>query len=509
MLECCAVRERFDAAHRAAAVGICRSVAASFSSLVIFVMMDSSDDSNHIYTPSNNLASEDTHESQGHAPPASLLICHAVAGRLSLSNESHDELLFDGSVPIPIAAALISLAGNEFKTREAIAALQGDLAGIKHDVADLLAGAKYVLLDPSRISYSNDAIIADLNKYLKKHAQNNSFTAFFANENSSFRKVMNAGARQQISYAKTTLKNLWISTTIDESTAISTSEATALVTKTMVGTSDAVGTKDTARMLIVRRFLRERQERLQNAKPKKVAAIASNNKRRRRDNFDTATLDPPVVDEEEDEADEVKALWSDLDSWLREKAEGLYENDAKKKKTHASSVENFAEAQPRGWGKTFKEEKWAKFYEECVANELVLFPHDSIPLIPRQQSQPQSNIAGLSGPTPSTPASRTMSSFNWDSAVTPVVPPTSRSLTPLATLSNGIFTTPSSGSSNATMHYLHHGTIPTTQAYSLPRPSSVQDIFGASQRNGQTPAPGRPPSGFANLLHPGSNGLSD
>ncbi|KAJ3826657.1 hypothetical protein F5880DRAFT_1543347, partial [Lentinula raphanica] len=270
--------------------------------------MDSGGDTSHDYTPSNDFLSDNITERQRHAPPTSLLISHAVAGRLSLSNESHDELvdfsqLFDESVPIPIAAALISLAGNEFKTREAIAALQEDLIGIKNDVvkitqnmekhttlsstqkADLLAGAKYVLLDPTRISYSNDAIVADLHKYLKKHAQNNAFTAFFANENSSFRKVMNAGARQQISYAKTTLKNLWISTTIDESTAVGATEATALVAKTMVGTSDAVGTKDTARMLIVRRFLREREERLRNAKPKKAITIAPNNKRRRRDNF--------------------------------------------------------------------------------------------------------------------------------------------------------------------------------------------------------------------------------
>lgn len=88
--------------------------------------------------------------------------------------------------------------------------------------ADLRAAAKYVILDPTRHSYHNDALVRDImvsiqlseainadmlsQVYLNKHSQTNSFTAFFASENSVFRQTMEAKGQKDASYAKRILK---------------------------------------------------------------------------------------------------------------------------------------------------------------------------------------------------------------------------------------------------------------------------------------------------------------
>ncbi|KAE9404038.1 hypothetical protein BT96DRAFT_989766 [Gymnopus androsaceus JB14] len=198
----------------------------------------------------------------------------------------------------------------------------------------------------------------------------------------------------------------WVSTTLNPHTAVGTTLATKTVANIMIGNSDTVGVQQISRMLLVRAWLREHDERRsQPAKPKQLTTSkpkknqkdqdsnTSNKRKRMKDNFDSAPKDRADENEEvEEESEDVQAFWTDLNSWLNVKMEG------KKAKHGGKSIS--------GLGNSFKTPEWSKYYMDLVTNELTLFPDDTIPLIPRQTAPELRPVNPEPSAMFSTPAAR-------------------------------------------------------------------------------------------------------
>ncbi|KAJ3875200.1 hypothetical protein F5051DRAFT_442613 [Lentinula edodes] len=356
----------------------------------------------------------------------SLLISHAVSGNLGLEDTHRDALAefaqyFDNTVALPVTAGFIYLAGSQFKLREETAALRQEMAVMQENIAkfsqntqnsfvitsaqksDLLVASKIVLYSPTRISYSNDAVITDVYKYLKENAKLNTFTQFFATETTSTRRIFTAAARGQASYAKTTLKDTWTEFSLD----LGITAATEQVAKAMLGSSEAIGAQHTSRLLLVRRFCRERNNRIQRAKARpstistsKTRSKNSKKKKRGGDNFSStqsienseALVDCESDNGSDEEVETIPDFWTDFDRYLKGKIDGTSEGKGRKRQ-----IEEEGEV-PRGWGKTFKSKEWTDFYEECIVQELLQHPEDTIPLIPRTRPQLNTQIPPLISP---------------------------------------------------------------------------------------------------------------
>ncbi|KAE9388334.1 hypothetical protein BT96DRAFT_947693 [Gymnopus androsaceus JB14] len=75
-----------------------------------------------------------------------------------------------------------------------------------------------------------------LQNFLKKNSKNNSFTAYFENESTSFRGVVLTKAQKQATYTKWILKETWVSMTLDIFTAVGTQMSSGSRLHTTLGT---------------------------------------------------------------------------------------------------------------------------------------------------------------------------------------------------------------------------------------------------------------------------------
>ncbi|KAJ4467656.1 hypothetical protein C8J55DRAFT_492569 [Lentinula edodes] len=488
------------------------------------------------YSPTASPGVNSSNGQQGNpAVSNSLLISHAVSGNLGLEDSHRDALVefaqyFDDTVALPVTAGFIYLAGSQFKVQEETAALRQEVAVMQENIAkfssnaqnnfvispahksDLLVASKIVLYSPTRISYSNDAVIADVYKYLKENAKQNTFTQFFSTETTSTRRVFTAAARSQASYAKTTLKDTWMELSLD----LGITAATEQVAKAMLGSSEAIGAQHTSRLLLVRRFCRERNDRILKAKARPLTIPTTktrnkNSKRKKRggDNFSsTQSIEnsEELVDCEsnngsDEEVGTIPDFWTDFDRYLKGKIDGKSEGKGRKRQMEGEGEVS------RGWGKTFKSKEWMDFYEECIVQELLQHPEDTIPSIPRTRPQVNTQIPPLISPVSAHVGNGISSSVSDHRSHISVAgnaalfQTQTRSNTPTTPLSNQGFAFPGS--------HLHVPPVIDRQLFTPPPPgmsfSSPLPGTGSLHRANfhQSYAPSRPPPlGLRNILLP-------
>ncbi|KAJ3782649.1 hypothetical protein GGU10DRAFT_378382 [Lentinula aff. detonsa] len=259
---------------------------------------------------------------------------------------------------------------------------------------DVLAAAKMAVFDPTRVVFSNDSIVSDGYKLLEKYQSRNAFTPHFTSPTTKFAKLMRDELRTQASYAKTLLKISYLKTLYGKH-ASGVTKATQYVALAMTGSDDGVGLRETARALIMRKFIREQVDKKKIKVPAFITQKTGSKKRRRlKNSLQTLDLSPGHSDANETEDDGDKSdrnFWRTLNDWFKKRTVG--------KASDESELDDNSIEDSEFWGPNLTEEKWHEYLEECLNEEAQQYPQDKVEIVPRRaRSAPSFSMLPMLSP---------------------------------------------------------------------------------------------------------------
>ncbi|KAJ4472352.1 hypothetical protein C8R41DRAFT_924373 [Lentinula lateritia] len=209
---------------------------------------------------------------------------------------------------------------------------------------DILTACKLVVYNPVRIDFENDSIVQDGN--LKEHSSSNSFKIFFVQESTNMKRVIKDHIRIQASYAKSAFRNARHFARKERPDLFDASKVKA---KTRKPTKRARLDGDN--------FVVNSQVTTVSSSTIPILPIPSGATDTEHDSQNVETEEP-----------ESKAIaWaSGFTEWINGKINAQV-------RFHQNSIYSHANFS-------------CSFYEELIKEELLLFPQDLIPNIPRQRA---------------------------------------------------------------------------------------------------------------------------
>ncbi|KAJ3898026.1 hypothetical protein F5879DRAFT_995242 [Lentinula edodes] len=452
-----------------------------------------------------------------------VLFSHQLASQFELGDMGRAELsevakCIGGQLPPAMVMAHLYSLAAQFKTHENQQALKREVANLtlkvdtisesiettptltKSQKDDILATCKLVVYNPVRIDYDNDSIVQD--GKLKEQGSTNSFKSFFVQESTSMKRVVKDHVRIQASYAKSALRNA--------SMRVGVTQATSTIAGSM-GSSTKISVQETSRVILLRYFVRQERPDLFDTSKTKTKAKTRKPSKRARVNGDNFAINWQATNPSETTAAPILTTAAGTADTVHE-GQSVDEIDEQESKATAwasgftewiNSKINGTPGKDDALGASFINSKWHSFYQELIKEELLLFPQDLIPNIPRQRApsvpivtRPAAAVASSNEMTfASTASQNQMSNFFatiCNQASVPRSDPSEHSSSSLLPRSNAPLQNQYTGSSSP----VHSGYSST-----LPRSSMRSSTPIRMESHSDTPIQEtRPPPPFLDML---------